>query len=134
MTSLTPLDLSAALKRAAVAFATNSGPVEGIHIPLHVAVALRWEYGTVIIDIGDARTARTIANRLGLTAEPQVTSTQHAWRGVHNDSPTIVIGRGVLTGTPDDDRRAELATARRRRDLTAGALPVIPVTRVDVTA
>lgn len=111
------VNLATALKRAAVSYAVMSGPVADMNIPLRVPVGLRWEDGTPTIDIGDARTARAVAARLGLAPSGSTGPLMHTWSGVHADQRVTVIGRGRLDATTEDGQRRDAVAASRRRGL-----------------
>ena len=114
--------LTESLKRAAIAYGTIAGLVEGITTPYTVAVAVRWEDGIATVDIGDPDTAEDIARRWGLIYEAsQSHALLHQWRGTVHGHPVIVIGRGRLLDTVDAIGRRAVAADRRRRDLLVSA-------------
>lgn len=130
--SIPPVNLRAALMRAAVTYGTLAAPLEGIEIPLHVTLSLRWEDGAARIEIGNADTAEQVAHTLGLDHQPQASGARiHHWAGTVHDQRVTVTGHGPLGNDPDVLRRRARAEARRRLDLlvpSARAARIIDVT------
>ena len=109
------VDLGREFKRAAVAYGVLSGAVATLPVPLRVSLTMRWEYGSAVIELGDARTARTVAALFGLRpAVEQSTTLRHVWSGVYADLPVIVVGSGRLDA--DAGRGLARGDARVRRD------------------
>lgn len=132
-TPIPPVNLKAPLMRAAVAYGTLAAPLEGIEVPLRVALQMRWENGTAHIDIGDADTAERVAHTLQLGYQSHAsTSRVHNWSGTVHDQPVIITGRGPLGTNPDVLRLRARAAARRKLDLLVPAARTARV--IDVTA
>lgn len=131
-TPIPPVNLKATLMRAAIAYGTLAAPLEGIEVPLRVALQMRWGNGTAHIDIGDADAAERVAHTLRLDYQPHASTTHiHNWSGTVHDQPVIITGRGPLGTNPDVVRLRARAAARRRLDLlvpSARAPRVIDVT------
>jgi hypothetical protein len=132
-TPVPAVNLRAALMRAAVAYGTLAAPLDGIEIPLRVAMSVTWENGVAHINIGDADAAERVAHTLHLDYQPHASTARvHNWSGTLHDQPVIVTGHGPLGTNPDVLRLRARAAARRKLDLLVPAARTARV--IDVTA
>lgn len=126
-------DMKALFSRAAIAYATLAGPLEGMELPLQCMPVPSFDLGTVRIDVPDADHAETLAHRLGLTYETDASGARrHLWSGHLHDQHIVVTGHGTLGTDPDVLRRRARAASRRKIDLLVPSARTPRV--IDVTA